>query len=209
MKRTFDITVSLFGLIALLPLIAGLALWVRFSSRGPIIYRGLRAGRWGRPFLVMKFRSMVVGAERVGGPSTAGDDPRVTRVGAFMRRYKLDELPQLFNVLLGQMSLVGPRPEVLSEVDLYTEEQRRILDLRPGITDWASIWNSDEGAVLACAADAHQVYKARIQPTKLRLQLKYLEEHSLRTDLRIICYTFLRLLRKDWMPMDLEPFGRP
>jgi len=208
MKRLMDIVLSAAGLMVLSPLLILLALWVKTSSKGPIVYRGVRAGRGGHPFKIMKFRSMVVDAERLGGPSTSGDDPRVTRVGHFMRAYKLDELPQLFNVFIGQMSLVGPRPEVLSEVQEYTPEQRRILDVRPGITDWASIWNSDEGAVLQGAADPHAVYKERIQPTKLKLQLKYREEASVTTDLRILFYTLRRIVDREWTPAELQSFER-
>lgn len=209
MKRLFDIVASLLGLVVLSPLLLTLAAIVKLTSSGPMVYRGVRAGFGGRPFRIMKFRSMVVNAEKLGGPSTSDDDPRVTRIGAFMRRFKLDELPQLFNVLLGEMSLVGPRPEVLSEVETYTPEQRRVLEVRPGITDWASIWNSDEGAVLAGAADPHAVYKERIQPTKLALQLKYREESGLATDLRIILFTLRKIVDKGWIPDELRTYGRP
>jgi lipopolysaccharide/colanic/teichoic acid biosynthesis glycosyltransferase len=188
---------------------AVLALLVKLTSPGPVLYRGVRAGRGGRPFRIMKFRTMVLDAEQRGGPSTSDDDPRVTRIGSFMRRYKLDELPQLLSVVAGSMSLVGPRPEVLSEVAEYSEEQRKVLELRPGITDWASLWNVDEGAVLAGADDPHRVYKERIQPTKLALQLKYYNERSLATDLRIIVYTVLRIVRKGWVPSELAPYGTP
>lgn len=209
MKRAMDVVLSAIGIIVLSPLLIALAVWVRLSSKGPIVYRGVRAGLQGHPFKIMKFRSMVMDADRIGGPSTSGDDSRVTAVGRLMRGYKLDELPQLFNVLIGQMSLVGPRPEVLSEVQEYTAEQRRVLEVRPGITDWASIWNSDEGAVLQGAADPHAVYKARIQPTKLKLQLKYREESSLATDVRIIFCTVRRIVDRDWMPEELRSFDRP
>jgi lipopolysaccharide/colanic/teichoic acid biosynthesis glycosyltransferase len=208
-KRLFDFLFSLVGVVVLSPVMAVLACLVKLTSAGPVLYRGVRAGRGGRPFRIMKFRTMVVDAEKRGGPSTSDDDPRVTRIGTFMRRYKLDELPQLFSVVIGEMSLVGPRPEVLSEVAEYTEEQREVLELRPGITDWASLWNVDEGAVLAGADDPHQVYKERIQPTKLALQLKYYREHSLLTDLRIILYTVIRIVRKGWMPSELVPYGTP
>lgn len=208
-KRIFDVVVSVLGVSVLSPLLLVLALLVKLASSGPIFYRGVRAGWHGVPFRIFKFRTMVVDAERKGGPSTSDNDPRLTRVGALMRRFKLDELPQLFNVLLGTMSLVGPRPEVLSEVAEYTPEQRRILQVRPGITDWASIWNSNEGGVLVGAADPHAMYKQRIQPTKLKLQLKYCEEQSLGTDLRIIFYTLRKVISKNWMPRELEPFGEP
>jgi lipopolysaccharide/colanic/teichoic acid biosynthesis glycosyltransferase len=208
-KRIFDLTGSSFGLILLSPILLILAILIKIGSPGPLFYRGLRAGLSGKPFKILKFRSMVVNADKIGGPSTAGDDPRVTKIGAFMRRFKLDELPQLFNVLIGQMSFVGPRPEVLTEVAEYDAAQRKVLDIRPGITDWASIWNSDEGAILAGAADPHLVYKQRIQPTKLKLQLLYVNDHSLFIDLKILVYTIVKLFRKKWLPEELTPFGKP
>ncbi len=209
LKRVLDLVMAACGLLVSSPVLAALALAVRLEDRGPVLYRGTRAGRNGRPFRMLKLRSMVTDAERLGGPSTSGDDPRLTRAGAFMRRYKLDELPQLWNVLVGEMSFVGPRPEVLSEVAEYDEEQREVLELRPGITDWASIWNSDEGAILAGTEDPHKVYKERIQPTKLALQLKYHREASLWTDLKIIVYTLVKLVRKGWVPAELRPYGAP
>ncbi len=208
-KRAFDIAASAIGIAVLSPLLLILAVIVKVTSSGPVLYRGIRAGTNGLPFRIMKFRTMVVDAERAGGPSTSDDDPRVTRVGALMRRYKLDELPQLMNVLVGNMSVVGPRPEVLSEVAEYTTEQRRALEMRPGITDWASIWNSDEGAVLAGAADPHAAYKERIQPTKLRLQLKYRDEHSFFLDLKLIFLTMRKIVNKGWIPQELRPYGKP
>jgi lipopolysaccharide/colanic/teichoic acid biosynthesis glycosyltransferase len=209
LKRTFDIVLATFGLLTCAPLLLVLAVAIKLESLGPVFYRGLRAGRDGKPFRIFKLRSMVVDAETVGGPSTAGDDPRVTRIGAFVRRFKLDELPQLLNVLNGSMSFVGPRPEVLSEVAEYDQEQRRVLELRPGITDWATIWNADEGAVLAGADDPHQAYKELIQPTKLRLQLRYYESHSLWIDLKIILCTLIKMVRKEWLPAELRPYGTP
>ena len=209
MKRVLDLAIAGAGVIALSPLLAALAACVAAKSNGPVFYRGLRAGRFGRPFRIFKFRSMVVDAEILGGPSTSDDDPRLTKVGAFMRRFKLDELPQLLNVVVGNMSLVGPRPEVLSEVAEYTQDQRRILELRPGITDWASIWNSNEGSVLAGAVDPHKVYKERIQPTKLALQLKYRDGASLKTDLRILYCTVRKLVQSGFTPKELQSYGRP
>ena len=206
LKRAIDVIGAAIAIVVLSPVMAALAIAVKASSRGPVLYRGIRAGRRGQPFRIMKFRSMVVDAEAQGGPSTSDDDPRVTATGSFMRRYKLDELPQLFNVLIGDMSLVGHRPEVLSEVAEYTTEQRRILDLRPGITDWASIWNADEGSVLAGASDPHQAYKTLIQPTKLRLQLKYRDERSLWIDVKLLLYTMLKIIRKNWTPTELRAF---
>jgi lipopolysaccharide/colanic/teichoic acid biosynthesis glycosyltransferase len=138
---------------------------------------------------------MVMNADRIGGPSTSDDDPRVTRIGKFLRKYKLDELPQLLNVLKGEMSLVGPRPEVPVYADMFTSEEKAILSVLPGMTDWASIWNSDEGALLAGEPDPEKAYLEKIRPTKIKLQLKYVREHSLSTDLRIIGQTLFTLLQ--------------
>jgi lipopolysaccharide/colanic/teichoic acid biosynthesis glycosyltransferase len=140
---------------------------------------------------------MVVDAEKIGGPSTAADDPRITKVGKFLRKCKLDELPQLFNVLKGEMSFVGPRPEVQHYVDMFTKEEKVILSVRPGITDWASLWNSDEGAVLAGSLDPEKTYMEEIRPTKLRLQLKYVKERSFRGDLSIIYQTIMTVVSKN------------
>jgi lipopolysaccharide/colanic/teichoic acid biosynthesis glycosyltransferase len=136
-----------------------------------------------------KFRTMVVNADRIGGPSTADGDPRVTSVGAWLRKYKLDELPQLVNVVIGDMSLVGPRPEVRHYVDLMTDEERTILDVRPGITDWATLWNPDEGAVLAGSEDPERVYLETIRPEKIRWQLEYVRRRSLAVDVVILIQT--------------------
>ncbi len=151
-KRLFDILASLAGLIVFSPLLLAITAWIKWDSPGPVFYRGRRAGRHGKPFGIFKFRSMVTDADKIGGPSTSGDDPRVTRSGRFVRKCKLDEISQLINVLLGDMSLVGPRPEVVDKVEQFGAEARKTLALRPGITDWASIWNCDEGGVLAGAA---------------------------------------------------------
>lgn len=150
MKRLFDIVFSLLGLIILSPFILVLAILIKEEDGGSVFYRGVRVGRHGKPFRIFKFRTMVVNAENIGGPSTPDDDPRITGIGRFLRKYKLDELPQLINVLKGEMSLVGPRPEVPHYVNMLTKEERAILSVRPGITDWASICNSDEGAVIFC-----------------------------------------------------------
>jgi lipopolysaccharide/colanic/teichoic acid biosynthesis glycosyltransferase len=168
------------------PLLLVLALLIKLGSRGSIFYRGLRAGRFGKPFRIFKFRTMVVNADKIGGPSTSADDPRLTRLGAFLRRYKLDELPQLINVVKGDMSLVGPRPEVLEETRLYNDQEKHLLDVRPGITDWASIRFRDEGEILRGSADPHQAYREKIRPEKIRLGLEYVQKHSFLTDCRII-----------------------
>jgi len=145
---------------------------------------------------------MVLNADKIGGPSTADDDPRITRAGKFLRKLKLDELPQLFNVLEGGMSLVGPRPEVPQYVAMFGPEERRILDVRPGITDWASLWNSDEGAVLEGSPDPERTYMERVRPGKIRLQLKYVRERSLWNDARILLHTIATVAgsRVGWRP---------
>ena len=159
---------------------------IRKEDGGPLFYRGVRVGRHGQRFRVFKFRTMVVDAENIGGPSTAADDPRITRVGKFIRKYKLDELPQLINVLKGEMSFVGPRPEVQHYVDMFNEEERAILSVRPGITDFATLWNPDEGLILVGSPGPEKTYREKIRPTKLRLQLKYVRERSFGLNLKLI-----------------------
>ena len=194
MKRLFDILTSSIGLMLLLPVLVPIAIMIKLEDGGRSFYRGLRVGRYGTQFRLFKFRTMVVDAERIGGPSTADDDPRITRIGAVIRKYKMDELPQLINVLKGDMSLVGPRPEVQHYVDMFTEEERAILSVRPGITDWASLWNPDEGKILAGSPDPEKTYMEKIRPTKIKLQLKYVKEGSFWVDLKIILKTFLTIL---------------
>jgi lipopolysaccharide/colanic/teichoic acid biosynthesis glycosyltransferase len=203
LKRLFDIVVSTIGLILLSPVMLIVAIWIRIDSLGPVFYRGERGGRANRPFRIFKFRSMVSNADRVGGPTTSNDDARITRPGAFIRRHKLDEVAQLINVWLGEMSIVGPRPQVLSYTSGYAGEFAEILTVRPGITDWATIWNSDEGAVLAGAADPDRAYDILINPTKLRLQLRYVRERSFRTDLRIVYCTLRRMFDPHYYPKEL------
>lgn len=199
-KRCFDFLFSLLGLAIASPILAGIAISIKLEDGGPVFFRGKRIGLKGEPFRIFKFRSMVVNAEKIGGPSTADDDPRITRIGKIIRKYKLDELPQLLNVFKGDMSLVGPRPEVKHYTDMYTEEEKAILTMRPGITDWASLWNSDEGAMLAGSSDPEKDYLEKIRPEKIRLQLKYVRERSFWMDLKILWLTFisigLRLLAK-------------
>jgi len=195
LKRGFDVGGAALGLILSAPLLAGIAALIKLDSPGPVLYRGNRVGRGGHTFRIVKFRTMVPDAEVRGGPSTADDDPRITRVGRWLRRYKVDELPQLLNVFRGEMSIVGPRPEVPQYAALLTGEERAILSVRPGMTDWASIWDIDEGRELLGSADAERKYLEEIRPQKVRLQLKYVQERSLRTDLQIIAQTFGRLLR--------------
>jgi lipopolysaccharide/colanic/teichoic acid biosynthesis glycosyltransferase len=207
-KRAFDLALSAFGLCLISPILLVLAMLIKLASPGPVLYKGVRIGRGGKPFRIVKFRTMVVDAEKRGGSATAGDDPRLTSVGKVLRRYKLDELPQLFNVFRGDMSFVGPRPEVQKYVDRYSEEEKTVLQLRPGITDWASIWNSNEAAVLEGSSDPEKSYEELILPTKLRLQRKYLAELSLGTDLKILFHTFAKLVDEDWVPKELESYGK-
>jgi lipopolysaccharide/colanic/teichoic acid biosynthesis glycosyltransferase len=172
-----------------------IAILIKKEDGGPVFYRGSRVGRFGKLFRIFKFRTMVVNAEKHGGPSTADDDPRITKIGKFVRKFKIDELPQLINVLKGEMSFVGPRPEVQVYVDMFTEEEKAILSVRPGITDWASIWNPNEGAVLAGSPDPEKTYMEKIRPEKIRLQLKYVRERSFWNDLKIIAQTIVAIIK--------------
>ena len=194
MKRAFDIVVSFCGLLILFPLLVALALWVILDSPGPAFYRGVRAGRMGRPFRICKLRTMVLNADQLGGAETPANDPRITHAGHFLRKYKFDELPQLLNVLKGEMSLVGPRPEVMEEVDRYNDEERKLLLVSPGITDWASIRFRDEDEILRGSTNPHRAYHQLIRPEKVRLGLRYVEHHSLYMDLQILWYTLLAVL---------------
>lgn len=195
-KRAFDFISSLIGLILVSPVLLIIAILIKREDGGPIFYRGVRVGRFGKLFRIFKFRTMVVNAERLGGPSTADDDPRITKVGKFIRKFKLDELPQLINVLKGEMSVVGPRPEVQTYVDMFAEEEKAILSVRPGITDWASIWNPDEGAILAGSPDPEKTYMEKIRPEKIKLQLKYVRERSFWVDLKIILETLVTVFKR-------------
>ncbi len=189
MKRCFDFLLALVGLMLMWPALLAFGLFIKAEDHGSVFYRGPRVGLGGRPFRILKFRTMRQDAERSGVMSTANDDPRITRIGSVLRRYKLDELPQLWNVLCGEMSLVGPRPEVQRFVDLYTEEEREILTVRPGLTDWASLWNIDEGAILEGSADPDRAYCELIRPRKIQLQLAYVRQTGFRTDLGILFQT--------------------
>jgi len=195
LKRAFDFVSSLIGLILVSPILLTIAILIKKEDGGPVFYRGVRVGRFGKLFGIFKFRTMVVNAEKLGGPSTADDDPRITKVGNFIRKFKLDELPQLINVLKGEMSIVGPRPEVQMYVDMFTEGERAILSVRPGITDWASIWNPDEGGILAGSLDPEKTYMEKIRPEKIRLQLKYVRERSFWNDLKIIAQTIITIVK--------------
>jgi lipopolysaccharide/colanic/teichoic acid biosynthesis glycosyltransferase len=190
--RWLDVGVAACGLLALAPLFLLLAIWIKLDSPGPLLHRGLRGGRGGVPFRLCKFRSMVAGAERSGPAVTAAGDARITRSGRFLRRTKLDELPQLINVLLGDMALVGPRPEALRYISLYNDEQRAILAYRPGITSPASLVFRHEESLLQ-GGDWETLYRTQIMPLKLAIDLAYMQQHSLRTDLRVIAATLKAL----------------
>ena len=194
-KRTIDVVASIAGLIVLAPLLGLIAGAVRLSSPGPVFYRGVRTGRHGRPFRIYKYRSMVVDAERLGGTTTGRGDPRITPVGAVLRRYKLDELPQLLNVLRGEMSLVGPRPEVAEYTDAYSEDERRILSVRPGITDLACLEFGDLQDVVG-SEDPDGTFRDLVLPRKNALRLRYVDERSLGLDLAILARTALLVLSK-------------
>lgn len=185
------------GLLVLGPLFLLLAIWVKLDSAGPVFYRQTRVGRNNRDFRLYKFRSMRVGSDRQGLITVGGHDPRVTRSGYFIRKYKLDELPQLINVFLGDMSLVGPRPEVRKYVDMYTAEQLHVLDVRPGITDMASIRYRNENELLASVPDPDRYYVEVIMPDKLRINLDYVSRHSFWFDLGLIFETIRQVFSRD------------
>ena len=190
MKRIFDIVASGIGLILLSPLFVILAIWIKCESIGPVFYKQVRVGRNNMDFQLFKFRSMRVGSDKKGLITVGGHDPRITRSGYYIRKYKLDEFPQLINVFKGDMSLVGPRPEVRKYVDMYTEEQMHVLDVRPGITDLASIRYRNENELLERVNDPDKYYVEVIMPDKLRINLEYVARHSFTFDIRLIFQTF-------------------
>jgi len=188
-KRAFHIVASLLLLTALAPLLLVIAVLIKITMPGPVFYRGTRIGRFGHPFRMWKFRSMVVNADRLGASSTAGDDPRLTPFGNWMRQYKIDELPQFVNVLLGDMSLVGPRPQVEWAVALYSAEERLVLSVRPGVTDLASLRFANEAEILKGSSDPDRDYLERIHPEKMRLALEYVRTRSFTGDIAILVRT--------------------
>ena len=190
MKRLFDIVASGLGLILLSPLFLILVIWIKIDSKGPVFYRQVRVGRGNKDFRIFKFRSMRVGSDKGSLVTIGGHDPRVTRSGYFIIKFKFDELPQLINVFLGDMSLVGPRPEVRHYVDYWTPEQMHVLDVRPGITDPASIKFRNENELMEKAEDPEKYYIEVIMQEKIKLYLEYVEEHSFWYDLGLIFKTF-------------------
>lgn len=194
MKRLFDIVASGLGLVVLSPLFAILAVWIKADSKGPVFYRQTRVGRDNRDFRLLKFRSMRPDSDKLGLITVGGRDPRVTRSGYYIRKYKLDEFPQLINVFKGDMSLVGPRPEVRKYVDLYTPGQMRVLSVRPGITSLASIRYRNENEILAQADDPDRCYVEQVMPDKLAIDLEYVENANLWNDIKLIFSTFREII---------------
>lgn len=190
MKRLFDIVASGLGLLVLSPILIIVAIWIKLDSEGPVFYRQVRVGRYNKDFRIFKFRSMRIGSDKGSLVTIGGRDPRVTRSGYFIRKFKIDELPQLINVFIGDMSLVGPRPEVRHYVNYWTPEQMRALDVRPGITDPASIRFRNENELLEKAEDPEKYYIEVIMQEKLKLYLEYVENASFWYDIKLIFQTF-------------------
>lgn len=196
MKRLFDILSSGIGLVVLSPLFAVLAIWIKADSRGPVFYRQVRVGRGNKDFRLYKFRSMRPDSDMLGLITVGGHDPRVTRSGYYIRKYKLDELPQLINVFVGDMSIVGPRPEVRKYVDMYTPGQMRVLSVRPGITSLASIRYRNENEILAASDDPDRCYIEQVMPDKLAIDLEYVDRATLWNDICLIFSTFKEIITK-------------
>lgn len=194
LKKIFDITLSLFGLIILLPFMLIIAILIKIDSKGPVFFKQIRVTKNGKEFKIFKYRTMRVGSDKYS-QITVGKDDRITKIGSFLRKYKLDEIPQLINVLIGDMSLVGPRPEVPKYVALYTDEQKEILKVRAGITDYASIEFSDENDLLASEEEPEKAYIEKIMPKKIELNKKYLSKISILTDIKIILLTIKKILK--------------
>ena len=195
MKRFFDVVASGIGLILLSPLFIILTIWIKCDSTGSVFYRQIRVGRNNRDFQLLKFRSMRVGSDKKRLITVGGRDPRITRSGYYIRKYKLDEFPQLINVLKGDMSLVGPRPEVRKYVDLYTAEQRRVLAVRPGITDYASIVYMDENRLLGQSSNPDKTYVEDIMPAKIKLNMRYINHPTLFEYFKLIFLTIFKIAR--------------
>lgn len=196
MKRVFDIVASACGLLLLSPIFLIMAIWIKLDSDGPVFYRQVRVGRGNKDFRIFKFRSMRVGADRGSLVTIGGRDPRITRSGYFIRKYKLDEFPQLINVLKGDMSLVGPRPEVRHYVNYWTSEQMHVLDVRPGVTDPASIKFRNENELMEQAEDPENYYIHVIMQEKIRLYLEYVRNASFLYDIRLIFRTFYVIIKE-------------
>lgn len=195
MKRAFDIAASAIGLLILSPMFAIIAIWIKLDSKGPVFYKQIRVGRGNKDFKIFKFRSMKVGADKGSLISIGNEEQRVTRSGKVIRKYKLDEFPQLINVLIGDMSFVGPRPEVRYYVNYWTEEQMEVLSIRPGITDPASIRFRDENEILGKADDPEKFYIENIMQEKLAMNLRYVRHNTIWNDINIIFKTFSAIIK--------------
>jgi len=205
MKRLFDFVVSLLGLIVLSPVMGVIALCIVTDSKGGVFFRGERVGRYGKSFRIFKFRSMIPDCEGKGKWNVGDRDERITRVGHFLRKSKLDELPQLLNVLKGEMSLVGYRPELRFYVDMYTEEEMPILDLKPGVTDWASMANFEQFKGFTASEDPDAFYLEQVRPLKLRLQLYYRYHHGFWRDIKCLLWTVFKVLtHSQKLPRDIQ-----
>lgn len=196
LKRIFDIFFSLIGIVILIPVLLFICLWMLVSCGFPLFYIQTRVGKNSKDFRLFKFRTMHLDADKKGLLTVGGKDPRVTSIGYYIRKYKLDELPQLFNVLFGSMSLVGPRPEVRKYVNLYTPEQQQVLSVKPGITDFSSLEYINENELLAQSLNPEQTYIQEIMPAKLALNAKYIQQKGIVTDIKIITITLLSIIKK-------------
>jgi lipopolysaccharide/colanic/teichoic acid biosynthesis glycosyltransferase len=194
LKRIFDLFISITGILILLPLYLFIGIIIKFHDRGPVFYHAKRVGLGGNEFHMFKFRTMIQDADKIGPSSASISDNRITGIGNYLRKYKLDELPQLFNVLKGDMSIVRPRPEVKKFTDLFSETEKIILSVKPGITDWASLWNSNEAELLEGAEDPDQLYMMLIRPGKIDRQIEYVNNHNFFIDLEIFFFTLLKII---------------
>lgn len=194
-KRSFDIFLSVIALIILLPIFIMISIIIIIDSRGGVFYQQIRVGLKNTDFAMFKFRTMYPNSDKKGLLTVGLSDNRVTKAGRFLRKYKLDELPQLINILIGDMSFVGPRPEVRKYVDLYSDEQRKVLLVKPGLTDFASLEYIDESDILAISDNPEQTYIQEIMPSKIKLNFKYIEQGSMMTDLKILTKTVLKIIR--------------
>jgi lipopolysaccharide/colanic/teichoic acid biosynthesis glycosyltransferase len=195
MKRIFDVISSGIGLIVLLPIFLIISVFIIFDSKGGIFYKQKRVGKYEKQFFLYKFRTMYSNSDKKGLLTIGAKDRRITKIGYYLRKYKLDELPQLINVFIGNMSLVGPRPEVQRYVDLYSHEQKKVLTLKPGITDYASLKYSNENEILAQFENAEKAYIERIMPDKLKINLVYVQKNNLGIDIKIIFLTIIKIFR--------------
>lgn len=205
MKRLFDVIFSSLGLIILSPLFVLISIVIICDSKGGIFFRGTRVGQYGKPFRIFKFRSMLSNCEGKGNWNVGDKDPRITKPGHFLRKSKLDELPQLINVFIGNMSFVGPRPELQVYVDMYTEQEKQILNLKPGITDWASITNFEQFKGFTKSKDPDTYYLKYVRPLKLNLQLYYYNHHSFYSDINCIIWTIYKIItRSESLPKNIK-----